>query len=336
MKFRSKKMRHIIFVIICILAIACKKNPESVLSDNEIINSWIEETMNHYYLWNDQVNIPANTNKDVPPEEYFKKIIVANDNYSEITKNLNRIISERDAIKAYPIFLDTVYNTENKNIAYLVYDAFHPDNGDLSKQYDLQLNSIFKTFKSKNVTELILDLRRNTGGHISSSANLASMVVKNLNQNNIYAKYVPNKQYEREMVNEKGADCLNIYFNNKIQDVEINNLNLNRLIVITSPASKSVVEIFINSLKPYMEVVIVGSKTAGKNVNTSLFYEDNPRSQTVNNYAIILATMKVANKAGNTEYGFEPNITESADNALPLGNINEKLLSAAINYSIKN
>ena len=56
-----------------------------------------------------------------------------------------------------------------------------------NKDYNLELNNIFSNYKSENVDELIIDLRYNPGGRITTSINLASMITGQFN-NQIFAK----------------------------------------------------------------------------------------------------------------------------------------------------
>jgi C-terminal processing protease CtpA/Prc len=392
---------------------SCKK--DTALSDYELINSWIEENMNKYYLWNEQINT-KNVDKNVYPEQYFKQIILqddiysvaienfkeilvtgtekkwagyafalysidnSNDVYGKITyivkntsaenaglqrgmifdkingkslslDNYSELISAVNAqhtltvagknytlqvneIDEHPIFLDTIYNVNNCKIAYIVYNSFLADNGDLSDKYNFQLNSVFSKLKTENINELILDLRYNQKGNIDGSLILASLLVKNLNTKEIYAKYQYNNVLHKSICDKYGEDYVNLYFKNTINNQILNNIgnNLNRIFILTSVKTGAIAEIFINGLKPFMDVFIIGSCTSGKNVFTTFLYEENPDKQRINSWAIAPAVMKIANNKGNTDYSFMPNIeiTEPLNDNTPLGNLTEAILSEAI------
>jgi hypothetical protein len=69
----------------------CEKNDTPAVSDYEIINSWIEENMQHYYLWNDRIH-SEKISKTENPERYFRQFIVPEDNYSQIEDNFKSLL----------------------------------------------------------------------------------------------------------------------------------------------------------------------------------------------------------------------------------------------------
>ena len=116
-------------------------------------------------------------------------------------------------------------SSANKTIGYLLYTQFVPglDQGDTLK-YDNQLRKIFGDFKAAGVNELVLDLRFNPGGYISSATTLASLVVKDLTSNKIFFKDQYNSKYQA-------------YFKTKgihLQLVETTTLVLNLTILATT------------------------------------------------------------------------------------------------------
>ena len=56
-----------------------------------------------------------------------------------------------------------------------------------NKDYNSDLNDVSSNFLSNGVDELVLDLRYNPGGRISTSINLASMITGQFN-NQVFAK----------------------------------------------------------------------------------------------------------------------------------------------------
>src|SRR5690606_11498543 len=68
-----------------------------------------------------------------------------------------------------PVYFSDVYEIETHKIGYLVYNGFYGN-------YDSQLNNVFGSFQAQGVTDLVLDLRYNSGGLISSASLLASMI----------------------------------------------------------------------------------------------------------------------------------------------------------------
>jgi hypothetical protein len=410
----------------CLLfTLSCYKKHDPVISDNEIINSWIEENMKRYYLWNNRIRTEG-INKNEDPGQYFKRIVVPEDGCSYIEKDFkslvsklseskkpgyahymystdageilgkityvvnkspadeaglkrgmvftkinrtklsvnnyqdlisqtddNHILTIRDTNSSEtdydipvagfvenPVFLDTVYNFDSRRIGYLVYNSFISDDGDLSKKYDVLLNDVFEKFKNRNINELILDLRYNYKGDILNSVIMASLITPNLNIKEIYATYQYNKSLQQIFRDESGADYLNLYYTNMINNNALNNIgdNLDRVFVLTSPKTGVMGEILVNSLKLSIDVVVVGNKTVGRNMFSICLYESDPEKQRINTWAIVPVVMQISNKTGNMDISLNPaiEITEPLYDNTPLGDVNEKVLSATLNTILEN
>jgi carboxyl-terminal processing protease len=103
------------------------------------------------------------------------------------------------------------------------------------------------------VQDVVLDLRYNGGGYVSVQNVLANYLVPNAGNGGVMETQQYNDQYKdwNETVNFKKKGTL----------------NLSRLFVIVSQNTASASELLINSLKPYMNVQLVGpSATHGKPV----------------------------------------------------------------------
>lgn len=230
-----------------------------------------------------------------------------------------------------PILLDTVYELEGKKIGYLIYTFFSPGPSNNSTIYDDQLKSVFGEFKNKGITDMILDLRFNSGGSETSARNLSSLLVKNATTSSLMFKKQYNSQVEKEILDDAslGRNFLEIKFQDFVENIGPN-LSSGTLHVITSDRSASASEVVINSLKPYMDVFIVGDTTVGKDAGSiSIYDEDDPD----NRWALQPIVVKLVNSAGQ-DYpdGFLPNVLIE-DRFLvlePLGDVNEPLLGAAL------
>jgi len=236
-----------------------------------------------------------------------------------------------------PVYLDTVYTVQNKKIGYLMYNFFTNDAGDNSMKYDLELNSAFGRFKEQGISELILDLRYNHGGAISSAINLASMMVPNLTANKLFIKteynanyttYFNSSQFKAEYPNE------NPFVDNfatTINQTAVQNVgnNLQRIFVLTGNNTASASEMVINGLKPFLPVVLIGDTTVGKNVGSYLFKDE---KKTDNKWAIMPIILKYFNANGKSDFtnGFAPDFRVDDDLFTDLGDVNEGLLSTAI------
>lgn len=219
-----------------------------------------------------------------------------------------------------PVYLDSVYSINDKNIGYLVYNFFATDKGDGSYEYDKKLIDALQRTKSKGATEFILDLRYNGGGAVSSAIALASALVKNRSTQNLLISTEYNPLVHKYFEQEYGKGYNKEYFIDKIVDVKYDDngklisrsdvaavpaLNLPRLYVLVSEWTASASELIINGLKPYMDVILIGETTVGKNVGSFTIYEKNDPK---NKWGMLPITFKYFNSAGKSDFaaGFIP------------------------------
>lgn len=165
-----------------------------------------------------------------------------------------------------PVHFDTLYQYGSNKIGYIVYHQFvpGPDSVSGSKAYDQKLEGIFSKFKSANVNALILDLRYNGGGYVSSATSLASLIGK-VTANDVFYHKEYNKTVTPALEKQYGASFFYEKFQTKSQNI---GANLTNLVVLTSKNSASASELLINGLKPFMNVTLVGDVTYGKNVGS--------------------------------------------------------------------
>ena len=150
-----------------------------------------------------------------------------------------------------------------RKVGYLHYTSFTLDSCD-------DLVKTFSAFKREGIDDLVLDLRYNGGGYILTESVLASLLapVREVEAKNILSLEL----YNRTMTEEMGADTT--FFDDaflyrsggQLQIVSTKGMNpdLPRLYVLVTGASASASESLVCSLKPYMDVVLVGKQTSGK------------------------------------------------------------------------
>lgn len=249
-------------------------------------------------------------------------------NSGDVTINMHNSFAEN------PIYLDSIYSIGDKEIGYLVYNFFARDNGDKSYNYDKELMNKLSNFKSKGVNEMVLDLRYNSGGAVSSAIALASALVKNRSTKNVLTTSQYNAIVHNSLIKEYGANYDKDYFIDKVIDtsVPIPELNLPRLYVLTSGWTASASEFIINGLKPYMDVILIGETTYGKNVGSITLYEENDPK---NKWGMQPIIVKFANSLGFSDFtaGFAPNYEVDEFENLYLyefGDSNDPLLGTAL------
>jgi C-terminal processing protease CtpA/Prc len=245
-----------------------------------------------------------------------------------------------------PILLDTVYNISDKKIGYFVYNFFARDRGDGSVSYEKELNNLFLKFKSEQIDELIVDLRYNGGGAIVTAEALASMISGQPVDKVFYMEEY-NQLLNREFGRIYGKDYNKAYFIDKIErrndagqvieTIPVNSLaGLSTLYCIVSRRSASASELLINGLMPYMNVVLIGETTYGKNVGSITIYEEDPAKQINNKWGMQPIILKISNANNFSEYGdgFVPDrelYEYNTDTIKQLGDTDELMLRATIN-----
>lgn len=264
--------------------------------------------------------------------------LLANDTYTlsladyddgNFTPNGQQVTLTKTPYSENPVYYKNIYTVGSHKIGYLVYNGFYGD-------YDSQLNSAFAYFQGLGVTELILDLRYNSGGLVSSATRLASMITGQFTDQ-VFAKQEWNSKIT-PLLDEESTT--NKFTTTLSGGAAINSLNLSKLYVITSRSTASASELVINGLEPYIDVIQVGMTTTGKNVGSITLYDSpNFRKENLNpkhKYAMQPITFRIVNSVGFGEYhtGLVPDVelAENMGNLLPLGDENELLLNTTINY----
>jgi len=206
-----------------------------------------------------------------------------------------------------PVYMDSVYIIGSQKIGYLVYHFFARDKDDDSNEYDKLLMDRLSNMKSEGITDMVLDLRYNSGGAVSSAIALASALVKERSTSNILVTSQYNSIVHNELLKEYGVNYNKDYFIDKIQGTSypIPTMNLPRLYVLTSGWTASASEFIINGLNPYMEVILIGGTTYGKNVGSTSIYEENDSN---NKWGLQPIIVRYANSLGFSDFtaGFTP------------------------------
>jgi C-terminal processing protease CtpA/Prc len=260
-----------------------------------------------------------------------------------VTSNGSSVTLTKSSYTENPILSHSIINENGSNIGYLMYNNFRIADTNLN-----ELNSIFAEFQASGISDLVLDLRYNGGGSVSTAIWLASMITGQ-HTGEVFFKEQWNTEIQASLEQSNPDAVINPFVNEMIKrnsdnDIiyqqTINSLNLNKVYILTSVSSASASELVINCLAPYMEVVQIGTTTRGKPQASITIYDspDFTRSN-VNpnhNYALQPLIYESANANGVSQYydGIDPTdgyeISENYGNLGQLGNAEERLLAEAI------
>lgn len=220
-------------------------------------------------------------------------------------------------VQTNPILNETILNYGTKKIGYLAYLQFLRD-------FDNDLRGVFGRFKEAGVNELVIDLRYNGGGYVSSSNVLTELIIPptqvgKIMNTKLFNKTIP-AVYTADSVTRIEGQANNI--GNQIQ----------RVFILTSQNTASASELIINNLKPYMDVIIIGEHTYGKNVGSHTITDINKRYP----FGLQPITFKIVNALGDSDYGTTEGFTPDYlinDNLFPyfqFGDPNETYLKTAL------
>lgn len=192
-----------------------------------------------------------------------------------VTVTENKAEAGPVSLTAEEIYPNPVLYSEviDGKIGYLVYNSF-------DAAYDDDLLEVIGKFKTAGITDMILDLRYNGGGHVITSNMLSTCIGGAACDGKVYEYYRYNdtrmakpaqttQETGKPYDTQKKRFYENFYYGN-YYGVDLKNyaLNLTRLYVIVTGNTASSSEAVINSLRGVdgIEVTLVGEKTNGKNV----------------------------------------------------------------------
>lgn len=246
-----------------------------------------------------------------------------------------------------PIYKDTVLTVNSKKIGYLAYARFS-SNSTSSPEF----SRIFNKFSDEGVTDLVVDLRYNGGGFVSTAEELVNYIVPSShNGKRMFVEFyndlmqsgkatILKNQPARDQNGDlrytgTGADRRVLTYDDfsYAEKDNITNIakkgplnNIQKVVFITGGGTASASELVINSLKPYMDVKLVGEKSYGKPVG---FFP-----LRIDKYDVYYSMFETRNSANQGTYydGFVPDSKKADDVTRDFGDRNEISLAAALAY----
>ena len=183
---------------------------------------------------------------------------------------------------------------------------------DFITQAEGPLSAAMAYFRDAGATELILDLRYNGGGRVSTSAVLASLIAGSARNGSVFATL----NFNAGHTGSNNSYTLNAAAASPFT----------RAVVLTGSRTCSASELVVNGLKPYMQVVTVGAASCGKPFGFV------PVQSCGNTYSAV--NFESFNGAGQGRYynGIAATCPVAEDFTRPLGDPTETLTAAAVTY----
>ncbi|MBL8340351.1 MAG: PDZ domain-containing protein [Rubrivivax sp.] len=191
---------------------------------------------------------------------------------------------------------------------------------DMVSQANGGLDSAFALFRSRNVQDLVIDLRYNGGGLVSVGATLASYIAGGRG----ISGGAP-RDYARLLYNNKRAAANNQTFAFGSLG---NALGVPRVYVLTGPRTASASEQVINGLRGVnVQVITVGDTTFGKPVGSL------PQGYCGTTYSAVNFESANALNQGRYWDGFDATCPVTEDFTLAQGALNDPLLVTAAHHA---
>ena len=213
---------------------------------------------------------------------------------------------KKENIEVPSVLQKKVIEQNGKKVGYLLFDRFiEPSTKEL---YDA-----FRIFKNQGINELVVDLRYNGGGLVSVAGALGSLIRAEDDEKLLFTLQFNDKNRNKDMTYHLRA-------------VDNSLSGINRVYFLTTKSTCSASEAVINGLKPYTDVVVIGSKTCGKPVGMV-------GGEFCGKY-IVPIEFKIVNSNGDGDYfgGLDTTCQVADDLTHDLGSSNESMLKTALYY----
>lgn len=234
---------------------------ESIVGDTGLLewtidqNRWIFSQMKYHYLWNEELKDSASYDYTLEPSRFFESMIVPQDRFSYCKKNDEYVGTKADG-RNESIPKDSVYVRNNLRIGYFEYDEF-ASAGDIT--------DIVIYFLEEGIDELVIDLRDNPGGLVLTCVQLASYIVPESALGSVFCYLQYNSTISAEREKNYGTPYTFYHLKGDVTTRK-RNLRLSRVVFLANERSASCSELLINCLRPYLDVILIGTTTVGKDV----------------------------------------------------------------------
>lgn len=259
-----------------------------------------------------------------------------------------------------PIYSAKVLDVNGTKVGYLAYARFSSlDNS------QAEFDAAFAKFATAGVTKLVVDLRYNGGGYVSTAEYLVNLILPATHNGEVMFKERYNTMMQtgtatimknQPLYNSDGSfqfidgrvanytDLAKDYFSEAKQVTNISKKGplsgVTDVAFIVTRNTASASELVINSLKPYLNVKIAGTNSYGKPVGffpITIDYKLNAATQKESGYDIYYSMFQTTNSLGEGDYfdGFTPDLVLNGDDAThDFGDLEENNLAKAVSLIV--
>jgi len=240
-----------------------------------------------------RTNISGNsqTNIDFVNDALFGTAASVSLTFIDLTGATKNVTISRATYAVNPILFTNVYTVGTKKVGYIVFNSF-------TNNATASISSTFANFASQGVTEVVVDLRYNGGGYVSTATQIINILSPAAQTGNTmfstyYNAYLQNLTTAQRKasilahqpllddagklqtftggVNGKYATYADLDYSATSSDnvekfAKSGSLNLSRVYFIVTGSTASASELTVNSLRPVMDVKLIGATTYGKPV----------------------------------------------------------------------
>lgn len=282
----------------------------------------------------DLVNDNTNSGIDTLNQGLFPEDLGAVHSFhvQEINSASPRVVTLQSAdVTTVPVFLNKIFDTNSGKVGYIVFNSH-------IQTAEQQFYEVINNFKAQGINDLVLDLRYNGGGLIDLAAAVSYMIAGEKSLNKTFEQLVFNNKFNPE----KPIQFTSVGNFGVTRLLNLPSLNLSRVYILSASGTCSASESIINGLRGIdVEVILIGEQTCGKP------YGFIPTDNCGTTYSTIQFRGENAKKYGDYSDGFIPSLTDnqkdrvkgclmSDDFSTELGDVNDKLVQAALNYRINN
>lgn len=227
-----------------------------------------------------------------------------------------------------PVYLVKTLEGNGKKAGYIFYNQF-------AGSYDYRILEAIGSFKSQGISNLILDLRYNPGGDVSSATKIAA-VLSGCRADDAFVVYQANKNGGRRTSTFQQTMNETSYGPQSFSDLLGYRAGVDRVIILATGATASAAELLAIALRPYTNVVLIGAPTMGKDMASFAIEDHRQPKQT--NIVLHPLVFKLYNAQGEGDYasGLRPDYAIDEFSLLPLrpfGDTEDPLLKKALELS---